>query len=230
MKKKSLLWSIAVLVLMTTGFCGYQLAGTGQAGIREVQTKEALLALTFDDGPDAAATPHLLSVLKKHNVKATFFVLGKQVEAFPGQLANIAQEGHEIGSHGYSHKWLNRMEGAELADEIARTEAAIGAVTAKPVLFRPPGGNTNQLVFDELARRNYRVIMWSVDPRDWQRKDAAGIARDVVKQARSGRIVLLHDGTYAPATPAAVDSLITQLAAAGYRFVTVSELLQAAEK
>ena len=230
MKRKSLLWNIAALLLITTGVCGYQLSGAGHAGIREIKTTQALLALTFDDGPDADTTPRLLGVLKKHNVKATFFVLGKQAEAYPVQLGQIAQEGHEIGSHGYSHKWLSRMEGAELAEEIARSEAAISSVAAKPVLFRPPGAAYNQMVLDTLTRGGYRVVMWSVDPRDWERKDAAGIARDVVKQAKPGRIILMHDGFYAPATADAVERLLTQLEAEGYRFVTVSELLQAAGK
>ncbi len=193
--------------------------------VRQVDTISKVVALTFDDGPDPATTQALLEVLAKKQVKATFFLLGSQVETYPELAASITSQGHEIGSHNYSHAFLNRVSLAEYLEQVGRAETAISKVTPKPVLFRPPGGGYNDKLLEELQKRGYTTVLWSIDPRDWEGKTAEATTGLVVKQTKPGSIILLHEGSCARATPEAVGRIIEQLAGQGYSFVTVSELL-----
>jgi peptidoglycan/xylan/chitin deacetylase (PgdA/CDA1 family) len=226
MRKGLWIWGAAMLLaFMVAGGITYQ-KEAGYRGIREVPTVDKVVALTFDDGPTDHGTLRLLKVLHDYNAKATFFVLGKYAEQYPGRIAQMIYEGHEVGSHGYSHKWLTKLNELELAEELARSEAAIAKVAPKPVLFRPPGSAYNDKIFRELKGKGYTVVMWSVDPRDWARKNPNGIARDVIKRVKPGSIILMHDGDYAPGTLAATALILADLTERGYRFITVSELLQ----
>lgn len=225
MRKWVWAWCGVALAVATATGVMYE-ASAGHKGVREVKTQQRVVALTFDDGPDEVTTIKLLQVLKEHNAKATFFVMGRRAEELPEQLAQIASEGHEIGSHGFSHKWLTKLSDQELAEEITRTEAVIMTAAPKPVLFRPPGAYYNERIIQELRNRGYSMIMWSIDTRDWARQDYTGVAHDVATKVKPGSIVLLHDGHYAPGTPKAVAIIAGQLSKQGYRFVTISELLQ----
>lgn len=195
------------------------------AAVRQADTANKVVALTFDDGPDPATTQALLEVLAKKQVKATFFLLGSQAEAYPELAAKITGQGHEVGSHNYSHAFLNKVSLAEYLEQVARAEAAISKVAPKPGLFRPPGGGYNDKLVQELQKLGYTTVLWSVDPRDWEGKTAEATAGLVLKQAKPGSIILLHEGYCARATPEAVALIIDQLAGQGYSFVTVSELL-----
>lgn len=225
MRKWVWAWCGLALAVATAAGIMYEAAG-GHKGVREVRTEQRVVALTFDDGPDENTTAKLLKVLKEHDAKATFFVMGRRAEELPDQLSQIIRDGHEIGNHGFSHKWLTKLSERELVDEIARTEAVIMTVAPKPVLFRPPGAYYNERILTELKKRGYSMIMWSIDTRDWARQDAAGVANDVVTTVRPGSIVLMHDGSYAARTPDAVTVILERLSKQNYRFVTVSELLQ----
>ncbi|MBC6461974.1 polysaccharide deacetylase family protein [Actinomadura sp. HBU206391] len=180
------------------------------------------VALTFDDGP-VPGTARLLDILGARGVRATFFVVGLQVAAYPGLVRREFAEGHEIGNHSYTHANLDHMSGAGAGSEMGRTQQAVWRVTGKaPVLFRPPYGATDAGVA-AVARRNHLAqIMWAVDPLDWHDRDAALIKRRVVQDVRRGAIILLHDihGT----TVSAVPGIIAALNRKGYVFVTVSEL------
>ncbi|MEO8204589.1 MAG: polysaccharide deacetylase family protein [Chthoniobacterales bacterium] len=190
-----------------------------------IYTTEPVIAITFDDGPAAKLTPQLLDLLKEHNIKATFFVLGQMVEQNPDILRRAAAEGHEIASHTWDHKALNRISAEAVASELSRTTQIITEVTGKkPTLMRPPYGATNpalnKRIYEEFGQK---VILWSVDPFDWKNPGSAVITSRILSQTQPGGIILSHD-IHAGTIKAMPDTL-DQLKAKGYRFVTVSELL-----
>ena len=224
MRKWLWAWCGLIIAVATVGVA-YQTA-TGGRGLREVKTEQNVVALTFDDGPDIETTPKILKVLQQYNAKATFFVLGQRAEELPGRIAQIAYEQHEIGSHGYSHRWLTRITEEELNEEIVRTETLIEAVAPKPRLFRPPGAFYNREIVEALKAKGYTMVMWSVDSRDWARHNPVAAAEGVLAKVKPGSIVLLHDASHAPNTPQAVAIILERLSQKGYRFVTVSELVE----
>ena len=189
---------------------------------------ERTVALTFDDGP-GRWTPQVLKVLHDRRVTATFFVIGSQVRRNPGPLVQTRAAGHVIGNHSWDHPVVSPSKGwqpAALRSEIDRTGAAIQRVTGvRPCLFRPPGGVTKGTTGLTLS-----VALWSVDTKDWRGQDhhdAAQVAR-IRAAARTGigtphPVVLLHDGGgYRGNTLAALQGIIDDYRAAGYRFVPLS--------
>lgn len=198
--------------------------------IRHVPVNEKAIALTFDDGPDGDFTPRILEVLRAHRAKATFFVVGKQVEYYPEVLRQVAAAGHEIGSHTYSHPRLSGLSDARLRSELARTADLIRSVCGvAPVYFRPPFGVISSASIQVVRDCGYTIILWDreLDSRDWERPGVDRIVERVVSNARPGSIVLLHDGGGCRSqTVAALEKILDQLAAKGYRFVTISELLR----
>jgi peptidoglycan/xylan/chitin deacetylase (PgdA/CDA1 family) len=186
-----------------------------------------VVALTFDDGPDPERTPALLDALAELDVPATFFVLGEKVDAHPELCARIADEGHELGNHTYSHPYLPLQRSAKVARELAATDAAIERATGLvPDLARPPyGGRSPWTVraFDRLAKR---VVLWDVNSFDWKGAPADEVARRVVDRARPGSIILMHDGGRDhTSTIDAVRMVVPALRAQGYDLVTVSRAL-----
>lgn len=198
--------------------------------IKKVTTGQKVMALTFDDGPDPLTTQELLKVLRNKNVKATFFILGSQAEKYPALLAAIVADGHEIGNHGYSHLFLQKLGSTEFLNDVRRAETVIAPIAGHPVLFRPPGGGYNDALLGDLSRLGYSTILWSIDPRDWEGGQADRTVSLVTKAAAPGSIVLLHEGGWAKGTPQAVAVIIDRLRAEGYSLVTVGELLQRREK
>jgi len=219
--KKIFLFAGFLVVLAAGG----HLSQECDRAIKKVPTTKKIIALTFDDGPHPKTTPALLALLEAQKVRATFFFLGENAEKHPDLVA-AAAAGHEIANHGYSHRYPNRRTREDFFADLARAETVIAKAAPAPVLFRPPGGGYNDRLVLELARRGYTTILWSIDPRDWERRDAGAIAAYVVGRAGPGAIVLLHEGDAAPATPAAVNQIIDRLRDQGYEFVTVGELLQ----
>jgi peptidoglycan/xylan/chitin deacetylase (PgdA/CDA1 family) len=186
------------------------------------------IALTFDDGPSAKLTPKLLDLLAAHHIKATFFVIGENVSENPEIVARAAREGHEIGNHSWSHPNLGKMSDDGVRRQLQRTEDAIKSATgARPTLLRPPYGSITtrqkRWIHDEFG---YQIILWDVDPLDWKRPGPAVVRNRIVKQTRPGSIVLSHD--IHPGTIEAMPATLDQLEANGFKFVTVSELIQMA--
>ena len=188
-----------------------------------------VIALTFDDGPSTALTPQLLDTLKEKNVKATFFLLGTQVDNTDAAIVQrIVAEGHEIANHSYSHATLTDISQEKVKEEIQKTNDAIfRAANVYPTLLRPPTGAYSKAVLDIAGSFNLPVIHWSYQscPSDWiaenQNKDF--IANYVVENAGNGHLVLLHD--IHQATVEAIPAMIDGLLAKGYRFGTVSEVM-----
>ena len=180
-----------------------------------------LVAFTFDDGPHSSVTMRIVNALEKNGAKATFFVVGNRAGYDKAALKKAVNIGCEIGSHTHSHKNLTKLTAAQIADEMNKSSSAISAVTGVPVkLMRPPEGAHNESVRNNL---NYPVIMWSVDSLDWKHRDAKKVYDSVMNSVFDGSIVLMHD--LYPSTAEAVEKLIPDLKAKGYKIVTVSELM-----
>lgn len=183
------------------------------------------VAMTFDDGPHPQNTPRLLDILRARNIKATFYVIGQNVDRHPGIVRRIVAEGHEIGNHTYTHRKLTSLSNSEVENEMKKTEdAIIRAAGVKPRTMRPPYGallqHQRSMIFSSFS---YPTIMWSVDPNDWRRPGPSVVASRILSGAHNGAIILAHD-LHAPtvdAMPRTFDGLLSR----GYQFITVSQLL-----
>nr|BFE29164.1 hypothetical protein GCM10010200_014150 [Actinomadura rugatobispora] len=180
------------------------------------------VALTFDDGP-MGVTAQLLDILAARKVKATFFLVGQNVEEFPHLVRREAAEGHELANHSYSHADLGRSSNSKVTAELVRTQLAIKKATGvTPTLMRPPYGSTDKQVARITKKLGLAQVLWTVDPLDWQVRNSKRVERKVIGGTRNGTIVLMHD--IHPTTVAAVPLIINRLAAKGYVFVTISQL------
>jgi peptidoglycan/xylan/chitin deacetylase (PgdA/CDA1 family) len=203
---------------------------------------EPLVALTFDDGPNPPYTERILDVLRRERVHATFFVVGRAVEAYPQTARRIVREGHALGNHSWDHPHLLGKSAAFVHDQFARTDDALARVAnVRPRLLRPPFGQRDFTTMAQAQRDGYTVVMWSDQlPDDWEQPGDATIASRVVSRVHDGSIIVLHDGNRGllcakaqlpPRTCdrtqeiAATQEIVAALQAKGYRFVTIPELL-----
>ena len=188
--------------------------------------KTKRIALTFDDGPSAGYTAEILDILREYDVKATFFVIGKNVEAHPDLLRRTVSEGHEIGNHTSSHPHLKTIDEAKLAKEVARSATILREVAGiRTSLFRPPEGIITPAVTAAAEKGGYRTVLWSIDTMDWALNPAPKIVQTIKREASDGDIVLFHDWVAGDSpTPAALRQIIPWLKDAGFTFVKVSEL------
>lgn len=196
-------------------------------------SSQKTIALTFDDGPQSVYTPQVLDILKRYDVRATFFLIGKNVEIFPELAKRILEEGHSIGNHTYTHPDLRLQNKEQIKEQMLKTEKAIRSVTGyKPHLFRPPYGMDSKTVFLEAKNLGYVVVKWSVSGLNG-RQDAPfnKIVKRVIDNTQNGSIILLHDGnrlfqkTDRSQIVKALPIIIETLRAEGYRFVTIDELI-----
>lgn len=195
-----------------------------------VATSEKLVALTFDDGPDARWTPTVLDILAKHDAKATFFVIGEAAKKHPELIAREAAEGHEIGIHEWQHVDYLNQEFSDLSKRLRDTrEAIIAAGAPEPTLGRPPYGRLDSPALRAYADLSLDAVLWS---HHFPGAHAAEVRHRNVESASPGMIVLAHDGRGDPtdALMSEIDTFISALKAKGYRFVTISELREHAEK
>jgi polysaccharide deacetylase family sporulation protein PdaB len=195
--------------------------------IRSGNPDSMKIALTFDDGPHPYKTNVILDLLEQYGVRATFFVVGENVSYYPEPLKRAIALGHEIGNHTYHHTPLSSSCEKTVAEEIEKTEEIIFQTTGyRTTLFRPPEGSYNQCALNVAKSKNYRVILWTVDTRDWENPVADTIVSNVTANVKGGSILLFHD--YMSKKSHAIEALrilIPNLLAKGYEFVTVSELL-----
>jgi len=187
---------------------------------------EKLLALTFDDGPDPKITPLVLKALAQYNAHATFFVLGKCAKTYPQFVKQEVAAGHAIGSHSYSHPSSTSAEGA--VAELDKTATIIQQLTGrKPQLFRPPYGITKGNLCQTALKEGYTAVLWTISTADSNPIGPEVIARNAIHTPNGGDIVLMHDGKGHVASAKALPQILRELTAAGFRFVTIPELLQA---
>ncbi len=221
------------------GAAGYQTkAATGQwygrtfIGLRP-GTKH--LALTYDDGPNDPYTLHLLDVLAKHDVRATFFLIGRYAKHRPDIVRELAQHGHVIGNHTLTHPSLIFRTPARIRRELADCQRVLtDAAGEQSNLFRPPFGGRRPAVLRIARGIGFDPVMWNVSGCDWKAPSAEYIERKVTRQIRGGDVILLHDGGHKvfgadrSRTVSATDRLITRYHGEGYNFVTIPEMMRKA--
>lgn len=187
------------------------------------------VALTFDDGPEDYWTPKILDILKEKNVKATFFVIGKQAEKYPEILKRIVEEGHVIGNHTYNHSNLVKLDTQAVTNEIEGGAATINRIIGKtPKLVRPPFGFHDEKVDAVIGGAKEIIILWSLDTEDWKGLDSATVKNRVLPKMKNGFIVLQHDGVnpHLEGTVEALPDIIDGLKQQGYTTATIPELLE----
>lgn len=185
-----------------------------------------LIALTFDDGPYPVFTPLMLAELHRLNVPATFFLIGRDARQWPSLTRRIEAAGEEIGDHTLTHPDLDHETPAQVAAEILGGRDALWRLVRDPAVrsfMRPPHGRYNQQTIEETQRLGYMMVLWNDDPGDWRPLTPQAIIRHVIEHASAPDIVLLHSGKLA--TIQALPEVVARFRAAGYRFVTVGQLL-----
>ncbi|WP_442938590.1 polysaccharide deacetylase family protein [Nostoc sp.] len=192
---------------------------------------QKIIALTFDDGPWPESTAEVLDILKKNQIKGTFFVVGQNVKNYPNLLKQEIAEGHVIGNHTWHH-WYQFLNPQAAAYEIDHTSDLIFQTTGlKTNLFRPPGGVMHNGVVDYARNSKYAIILWSSDSVDYSRPPVPKLIGNVFREAKPGGIVLMHDGGgNRSKTVEALPEIIANFRNQGYRFVTIPELLQIQDK
>lgn len=182
------------------------------------------IALTFDDGPHGTVTERILNTLADYDARATFFMLGDNAANYPDVAKQVADAGHEIANHTISHPDLASLSVDSVREQLTKSKEQIEAATGKtPIYFRPPYGSYNDTVLEIARETNQKVMLWSVDTRDWESRNPAAINQVVQQYTSPGSILLMHDihATTADALP----QMLAYLSSAGYEFVTLSELM-----
>ncbi len=197
-----------------------------QPSYRAFQVDEPYIALTFDDGPNPATTPRLLDMLKERGVRATFFVLGTRAAQHPDLLRRIVEEGHELANHSWNHPQLPKLTVAAAEKQITDTDDAIFNATGQRTAYmRPPYGAMRGPLQEHLNKKfGISFIYWSIDPLDWKNRDPKLVHERIVTQAAPGAIVLAHD--IHPTTVNAMPQVLDDLIAKGYRFGTLSQMIE----
>ena len=222
MSVRKYLFGITLLVSVCLILWGVQ----GGAGSLSVSSQEdyfdrKMVALTFDDGPHPVYTERLLDGLKKRNVKATFFLIGKSADKYPELVKRMAEEGHLIGNHTMDHVQLNHKTYEEAIEQIRQSNQIISQITGQtPQYIRPPFGEWSKELQEEV---DMTAVLWDVDPVDWKVKNTEIVVKRILKNARDGDIILLHD-VYGTSVDAALE-IVDQMQAEGYEFVTVDEII-----
>ncbi len=196
-----------------------------QALLEEGSPDVPEVALTFDDGPDPRYGPAVAAILKQKGAAATFFLVGRRVKQSPGVARLLAQDGFELANHTYNHQSLPALKPHEIANELRVCDRDIWAATGRhTTLMRPPGVQYNDKVLSVAKALGYVTVSWTVGARDYDADTSADFIRGrVLDRAAPGAIILLHQDT--PATVAALPAIIDGLRAQGFRFVTVSQML-----
>jgi peptidoglycan-N-acetylglucosamine deacetylase len=201
--------------------------------ITSVPVRQKLVALTYDDGPSPDFTPKILAQLKQHHIKATFFMVGKNMEAYPEIVKQVIAQGHAIGNHTYDHpRDIEAALPEQVIRELEKCEIRIEQFTGKRThLFRPPRGLVNGTVVNIAIEEGYKTVLWTVSADHHDAPTPELMAKRVLQRIKPGAIILAHDGSFpsrikdVEATPLIIQELTRQ----GYKFVTLPELLKAAE-
>ncbi|MBM7604372.1 peptidoglycan/xylan/chitin deacetylase (PgdA/CDA1 family) [Metabacillus crassostreae] len=198
--------------------------------INEIPTVEKVIAFTFDDGPDPIYTTQLLEIFHSVRGKATFFMIGEEVVKYPEIVRKVAEQGHDIGNHTFSHPNLSMLSTAKCLEEIELNEKSIEKVIRqKPVVFRPPYLDYNEDTISSISNKGYPPMIGALnlEARDWEQPGIDHILAKSRECVKNGSILIFHDGYGDRSqTIEAVSKLVSELTLQGYQFVTVSELLK----
>ncbi len=227
MARRYWFWPGAILLLAAVLLLARMLPfrpDAAQADLAQPMTQEPkLVALTFDDGPKSRTTPKLLDGLDQRGVKATFFLIGAQIEENSDLVERMARSGHQVGIHTYDHVTLTDLNQADFDAQVGRTRQILEDLLGPGTYFlRPPYG-----AVDDSVKRYAGVplILWSVDPEDWHDRDVERETQHILTHVQDGDIILMHD--IFPESADAALQVVDQLRQAGYAFVTVEELFAA---
>ncbi|OIK13017.1 polysaccharide deacetylase family protein [Bacillus sp. MUM 116] len=223
---------LVLLVLALYWLVPFMLTAGLGIGVLKRKDSSEKIAFTFDDGPNRIFTPQLLDLLKKYDIKATFFVLGSKAEKYPELIARMHEEGHLIGIHNYVHKSNWVMSPWKIRQDLEKSATIIEKITGeRPIFYRPPWGLMN--VFDFFLMKKYKIIHWSVMADDWKSKGGSEKVKNILLQKiKQGDVILLHDcgetiGADADApihTIHALKAVLKELSRRGMSCVRVDEL------
>lgn len=191
-----------------------------------VEQNKPLISISFDAAWGNDDTSKILEILKKHDVKATFFMTGGWIDKYPDDVRAIAAGGHDLGNHSENHKQMSQLSAAECKEELMLPHEKVKKLTGKDmILFRPPYGDYNDTLIQVCSENHYYPIQWDVDSLDWKDYDAATIIRRVTENRHlgNGSIILCHNG--GKHTAEALDELIASLKQKGYSLIPISELI-----
>lgn len=186
------------------------------------------VALTFDDGPDSLWTPCILEILSYYKTKATFMCVGEKVRQHPEVLRRLVKEGHIAGNHSWDHPHMTKLTAADIRDQVQHTAEEIESIAGiKPCLFRPPYGELNQTVRQEVLQLQNQIILWNVDSEDWKGLGGPKIAGKVISHVSSGSIIVQHcAGSQSSGTVQALPYIIEVLKEQGYIFSLISDMFR----
>lgn len=228
-------WETALVAAMVAAFMTSahprSLSAPSVKSIRRAPAQKAsapFIALTFDDGPSPEYTPEILRLLTRYHAHATFFVLGSEAAQFPHIVRNIVKQGSVVANHGYRHVNYFSVGVAGVERDAARTEELLKKEKIPTVPFyRPPFGNSNKRLVTAMSREGYTLTLWDIDTRDWSMPGTSFITRKVLSHAKSGAIVLMHDGGgNRTQTVRALAAILPVLESEGYRFVTLPQYVK----
>jgi peptidoglycan/xylan/chitin deacetylase (PgdA/CDA1 family) len=236
-KKKGMVIAAIILsmVFFSYGLFWLRRASAPQVfgeAILSVSTNEKIAALTFDDGPNPESTYKILELLQKYNSRGTFFVIGKNADQYPEIIKEIYLNGNELGNHSFSHRRLTFKSPHYINEEIGNTDKIIMNTGYEGIIyFRAPFGHKLFILPYILMKNNRKHILWNIELGDWENPAPEEMMKKIEKTIKPGSIILLHDGytgTYQTRneTVKVVELLLEKYTKLGYRFVTISELLQ----
>lgn len=224
----------AITITLFVVACGLIFASAKECNdvIKSVDNNEMKIALSFDDGPHPLYTPEILYILREHQIKATFFVIGKNASYYPEILSHLNEEGHEIGNHTFTHSLKKNINKKDMTEELQKSSEIIKKICGYEVrLFRPPGGILNNSIRETANDLGYKIVLWNIDTRDWANVSVDSITKNVLQNTKSGSIILFHDYIYKNSpTAEALRTIIPTLKERGYLFVTVGELIDSSQK
>ena len=235
MKKQRYIQKITLFCLLMFFFLVLSLSFsiTTQAAssiwIKQGNTSEKVVALTFDVGSDGTNFNRILDILAKHKIKATFFLSGQGAENHPSVVQKMGSHGHDIGNHSYSHPHFPQLTTVQMQSQLSRTEKIVKQITGRSTkpYFRAPYGEINAQILRAVGDAGYSYTFhWSIDTMDWQGHSASYVSNRVISNIHPGAIVLMHTGNGASGTPAALETIILNLKSKGYKFVTISQLMK----
>ena len=216
---------IAVGIITSTGLKAVStVTEQKELPIYSVETDKKQVSISFDAAWGDEQTHTLLDILKEHNVKSTFFLVGDWVDKYPDDVKDIYDAGHDIGNHSDTHPHMTEMSTEEQKNQIKACNEKIKEITGKePKLFRAPYGDYNNTVVESVKSLDMYCVQWDIDSLDWKDYDAQTIYNKVVPKIQCGSIVLFHNA--ALHTPEALPSIIEKLQSEGYTFVTIADLI-----
>jgi len=220
-----LVGAIALIIALDSTIAAITVANTERIiPIYCVEKEEKVVSISFDAAWGNEQTNDLLDILDKYKVKSTFFLVGDWVDKYPDSVKEIDKRGHDVGNHSNTHPHMTQLSNEKISEEVLLCNNKIKEITAKDTtLFRPPYGDYNNAVVENVQKNGMYCIQWDVDSLDWKDPSPETMVKTIMKKIKPGSIILMHNG--AKNTPEALPMIIEAVLQEGYTFVPISELL-----